>query len=132
VLNTGDGDREYPSLDALSQQALGEVLPLAALPDWLAGRPWSQASHQPTQAGFEQLGWQVSLARRAEGLVEAERRAPPVILLRARLDTEEAAAPVTPPTAAAAGASVGAPSSASPAAPGTSSPGWPAATPARP
>lgn len=97
VLDTGEGDREYANLDALSQQALGEVLPLAALPDWLAGRPWSQAPHQAAPDGFEQLGWRVSLARRSEGLVEAERRAPPVILLRARLDTTDASAQPPPP-----------------------------------
>ncbi len=57
----------YPSLDALGA-ALGErlggmALPLAALFDWLNGRPWPQAAHQrQSDTDFEQLGWQVQLA----------------------------------------------------------------------
>lgn len=57
----------YPSLDALGaalgERLGGQALPLAALFDWLAGRPWPQAEHQrQSDAQFEQLGWQVSLA----------------------------------------------------------------------
>lgn len=92
VLDTGEGEREYTSLDALSRQALGEVLPLAALPDWLAGRPWTEAPHLPLEAGFEQLGWRVSLARYGEGLVEAQRAEPPAIVLRARIDAGDSPA----------------------------------------
>jgi outer membrane lipoprotein LolB len=85
-LTTPEGTTSFDTLDALSQQALGESLPLAALPDWLAGRPWAGAASQPTDTGFEQLGWQVSLARRAEGWVEARRAAPPAVTVRAKLD----------------------------------------------
>jgi outer membrane lipoprotein LolB len=54
----------YADLDALGA-ALGErlgglPLPLAALFDWLSGRPWAAAEHTargPDQ--FEQLGWRV-------------------------------------------------------------------------
>lgn len=93
TLRTPDGTQDYADLDALSRQALGEALPLAALPDWLAGRPWSGAtSVVPVEGtgGFEQLGWQVVLSRYAEGWVEARRAAPPQVLLRVKLD---AAAP---------------------------------------
>ena len=86
ALTTSDGERRFDSLDALSSSALGEALPLAALPDWLAGRPWPGAPYATNEAGFEQLGWQVTLTRRAEGQIEARRAAPPAVLLRVRLD----------------------------------------------
>ncbi len=99
TLTTPEGERAFASLDELSRKALGETLPLAALPDWLSGRPWQQAPFMPllTQAGatagFEQLGWQISLARRAEGWIEARREAPPAVLLRVKLDGHEVNAP---------------------------------------
>lgn len=86
VLHTPAGGTAFTSLDDLSRQALGEVLPLAALPDWLAGRPWADAAHAETDRGFEQLGWRVDVARRAEGVIEARRAAPPAVTLRVRLD----------------------------------------------
>jgi outer membrane lipoprotein LolB len=87
VLNTAGGAQRFQSLPELSRQALGEDLPLAALPDWLAGRPWPAAPHTLQAAGFEQLGWQVGLARRAEGWIDARRESPPVVTLRVRLDS---------------------------------------------
>jgi outer membrane lipoprotein LolB len=89
-LTTSDGTVRFAGLPELSRGALGEDVPLAALPDWLAGRPWPGAAHQVAPDGFEQLGWQVNLARRAEGWVEARRAAPPAVTLRVRL---EASAP---------------------------------------
>lgn len=86
VLDDGQGEQHYANLDELAKKALGESLPLAALPDWLAGHPWPGAPHRAADAGFEQLGWRVSLARRAEGFVEASRSAPPAVQLRVRLD----------------------------------------------
>jgi outer membrane lipoprotein LolB len=86
VLTTPEGRSEFKTLDELSQRTLGEVLPLAALPDWLAGRPWPGAAHQRVDTGFEQLGWQVGLARFAQGWIDAERAAPPAVSLRVRLD----------------------------------------------
>jgi outer membrane lipoprotein LolB len=88
-LATPEGTRRYDSLDELARQALGEALPLAALPDWLAGHPWPQAPHRQIDAGFEQLGWQVLLSRRAEGWIEAHREAPPAVALRVRIDNPE-------------------------------------------
>ena len=90
VLQTPQGEVDFPDLDSLSNEALGEPLPLQALPDWLAGRPWLGASSQPLEAalgpGFEQLGWRVLLARLDVGHVDAERLAPPVVKLRVRLE----------------------------------------------
>ncbi len=86
VLATADGERRFESLDALSREALGEPLPLAALPDWLAGRPWRGAPHAARDDGFEQLGWAVVTAALAEGQVSARRAAAPAVTLRVRLD----------------------------------------------
>lgn len=86
VLASGEAERRFDNLEELSREALGENLPLAALPDWLAGKPWAGAAHETTEGGFEQLGWQVSLARRGEGWIEARRQAPPAVLVRVRLD----------------------------------------------
>ncbi len=86
VLANSDGERRFGNLEELSREALGENLPLAALPDWLAGKPWTGAPHDSTEAGFDQLGWQVSLARRSEGWIEARRSSPPAVLVRVRLD----------------------------------------------
>ena len=88
-LRSADGERHFESLDALSRQALGEVLPLAALPDWLAGRPWPSAAQQPQAEGFAQLGWLVRTDRLAEGWVTALRSTPPAVLLRVKLDRSE-------------------------------------------
>lgn len=86
VLITSEGEQRFDSLDSLSRQALGEALPLAALGDWLAGRPWPAASHTVREDGFEQLGWHIVLARKSEGLIEAQRAAPPAVTVRVRLD----------------------------------------------
>ena len=86
LLTTPDGRSQFNTLDELSQRALGEVLPLAALPDWLAGRPWRGAPHQISADGFEQLGWLVGLARFNDGWIDAQRAAPPAVSLRVRLD----------------------------------------------
>jgi outer membrane lipoprotein LolB len=86
ILITTGGERHFDNLDALSRETLGENLPLAALPDWLAGRPWNGAAHQLRETGFEQLGWQVQLARKSEGWIEARRPAAPEVMVRVRLD----------------------------------------------
>jgi outer membrane lipoprotein LolB len=88
VLKTPQATTDYPDLDALTREVLGENLPIAALFDWLRGRPWSGAPSQPdpTAAGFAQLGWAVDLARFEEGWVTARRARSPVVTVRARLD----------------------------------------------
>lgn len=86
LLLTGGEERRFDDLDSLSREALGEALPLRALPDWLRGRPWSGAASTPSDDGFEQLGWRVRTARLADGYVEAARPAPPAVSVRARLE----------------------------------------------
>jgi outer membrane lipoprotein LolB len=89
VLTAPGSQTLYADLDDLAAQALGERLPMAALFDWLRGRPWAGAPSQALggdQAGFLQLGWQVHLDRFADGVVEAQREAPPPVSVRAKLD----------------------------------------------
>ncbi len=86
LLRTGEGERRFASLAALSVDLLGEKLPLQALPDWLRGRPWPGAVHAPSELGFEQLGWRLDLSRRDQGFVTATREAAPRVSLRVRLD----------------------------------------------
>ena len=89
ALKSGDKESRYPDLDSLAEDALGERIPIAALFDWLRGRPWNGAASTPRAdgtPGFEQLGWRINLVRAAEGWVEAERAAPPAVLVRAKLD----------------------------------------------
>ena len=90
VLATPQGEARYADLDSLSREALGEALPLAALFDWLRGRPWpgaaSTLTQPPDEPGFRQLGWVVSLLRFDESQVAARREATPTVTLRARID----------------------------------------------
>ena len=89
-LTTSQGETAYPDLDALTQEMLGERLPVAALFDWLRGRPWagapSRANAAPAGPGFQQLGWSVDLARVDEGWISAQRAQPPTVTVRARVD----------------------------------------------
>jgi outer membrane lipoprotein LolB len=91
VLATPQGEREFADLDALTREVLGESVPVAALFDWLRGRPWAGAASAPAAppaaSGFLQLGWSVDLARFGEGWVVARREGPPGVTVRARLDT---------------------------------------------
>lgn len=96
VLETPGARARYPDLDTLAEQALGERVPLAALFDWLRGRPWADVPSEGLPAGepgFMQMGWRVALARYSEGWVEARRDAAPAVTMRARLDATAASAP---------------------------------------
>ena len=90
VLATPHGDTHFADLDALTSEVLGESLPVAALFDWLNGRPWpgapSVTSVPPAEPGFEQLGWTVSLARFDEAWISARRERAPVVSVRAKVD----------------------------------------------
>jgi outer membrane lipoprotein LolB len=85
-LSASDGDRTYADLDSLSREILGEVVPLAAMFDWLHGRPWPSAPSQVRPGGFEQLGWLVDVSRRDQGWLMAQRSAPPMVTIRVKLD----------------------------------------------
>jgi outer membrane lipoprotein LolB len=89
-LTTSQGETAYPDLDSLTQEMLGERLPVAALFDWLRGRPWPGAASLANAAtagpGFQQLGWSVDLARFEEGWISAQRAQLPTVIVRARID----------------------------------------------
>ncbi|TMH10370.1 MAG: outer membrane lipoprotein LolB [Betaproteobacteria bacterium] len=90
ALVTSQGETRFDNLDALTREVLGESLPVAALFDWLRGRPWPGAASTrtapPAEPGFQQLGWVVSLARFDEGWIAARRNQAPVVTVRAKLD----------------------------------------------
>ena len=90
VLATSQGERRFADLDALTREVLGESVPVAALFDWLRGRPWPGAASTsmvaPAEPGFEQLGWVVSLAHFDDDLIAARRERAPVVTVRAKLD----------------------------------------------
>jgi len=90
LLVTSRGQTTYAGLPALTRELLGEALPVAALFDWLRGRPWpateSLATQPPEEMGFQQLGWQVTLARFGEGVVVARRAEAPAVTVMARMD----------------------------------------------
>ena len=90
TLTTPQGESRFGDLDALTREVVGESLPVAALFDWLRGRPWpgaaSKANAAPAEAGFEQLGWVVSLVRFDEAWVAARRDRAPAVTVRAKLD----------------------------------------------
>ena len=92
---SADGERQFDNLDALAEEMLGEAVPLAALFDWMAGRPWaglpsrplSTAEGESAQTGFRQLGWDVQTGRVADGVIVAQRRLPaPTLTVRIKLD----------------------------------------------
>jgi outer membrane lipoprotein LolB len=90
TLTTPERSIAFADLDALTQATLGERIPMAPLFDWLRGRPWPHAGADPRadgMPGFEQLGWQIDLARWGEGRVDIERRTPPAVRLRVLLET---------------------------------------------
>ncbi|MCV2366565.1 outer membrane lipoprotein LolB [Roseateles oligotrophus] len=88
TLQTPEAERSFADLDGLTRELLGEAIPVAALFDWLRGRPWPQVHNEPMAEGlgFSQLGWQIDLARFQEGLIIATRKAEPLVTLRARVE----------------------------------------------
>ena len=48
---TPEGTRGFADLDMLARELLGEDLPLAALIDWLRGRPWAGAQSVRFEGG---------------------------------------------------------------------------------
>jgi outer membrane lipoprotein LolB len=65
TMRSGGQVRQFASLDALVTEVAGAPIPIAALFDWLAGRP------------AEVPGWQVDLSQVAEGRLRAQRSDPP-------------------------------------------------------
>lgn len=89
VLSSAGTESRFADLPSLVGAALGEDIPLAALFDWLKGRPWSGAKFSARTdgtAGFAQLGWQIDMTRWSDGWIEARRDAAPSITVRAKLE----------------------------------------------
>lgn len=91
-LKSERGTESFADLEAMAVRALGEPVPLAALPDWLRGRPWAGAPVAPGASAdlfvqrHGQQDWQVSLRERAAGWVLITRLLPPTVSLRIKLD----------------------------------------------
>jgi outer membrane lipoprotein LolB len=86
----------YATLEDMMQRAIGDQLPLAAMFDWLDGRPWPAAPVRRDADGtsFDQLGWHVDLSQLAGNrLIDAQRPQPaPALHVRVKLDAAEPAA----------------------------------------
>jgi len=65
TLSTYGNTREFPSLEALAQEATGAPLPVASLFDWLAGKPTAVP------------GWEADVTQVAQGRLHARRSDPP-------------------------------------------------------
>jgi len=95
-LEADGGTRRYATLEDMMQRAIGDQLPLAAMFDWLDGRPWPAAPVERGADGrsFDQLGWHVDLSQLADNrLIDAQRPRPrPVLHVRVKLDAAEPAA----------------------------------------
>jgi outer membrane lipoprotein LolB len=88
TVNTPQGSSTHADLNAMTRALLGEDLPVAALFDWLRGRPWPGAavtsSNSTTE--FAQLGWEVNLTQFPDSWVSARRAQVPAVTVRVKLD----------------------------------------------
>ena len=95
-LEADGGTTHFATLEDMMQRAIGDQLPLPAMFDWLAGRPWPSAPAQRAADGqsFDQLGWHVDISQFAGNqLLDAQRPLPaPVLHVRVKLDAAEPAA----------------------------------------
>ncbi|HYP32769.1 MAG TPA: lipoprotein insertase outer membrane protein LolB [Burkholderiaceae bacterium] len=95
-LEADGGTTRYATLEDMMQRAIGDQLPLAAMFDWLDGRPWPGAPvvRGTAAPSFDQLGWHVDLSQLAGNrLIDAQRPQPaPVLHVRVKLDAAEPAA----------------------------------------
>lgn len=86
TLITPQGETPYPDLDALTREVLGESVPVAAMFDWLQGRPWPGAASIVAPPGFRQLGWAVDLSRFDDASIAAVREQAPMVTVRLKMD----------------------------------------------
>ena len=95
-LETSDGIQAFDSLEGLTQQLLGEALPLQAMLHWLQGHPSPALPFEPSEGqpaneprSFTQAGWQVDATALQEGrlnAIRAETATQRSVTLRLRLD----------------------------------------------
>lgn len=75
-IESPQGTQHYTSLRDLSEQLLGEDVPLQALPHWLQGLPspdLPSATVLADHTGFEQAGWAIDAHGLPEGRLQATR-----------------------------------------------------------
>jgi outer membrane lipoprotein LolB len=95
-LETSEGIQAFSSLEDLTQQLLGEALPLQAMLHWMQGHPApgltfeAAAGQNPaTPNTFKQAGWLVDASELAHGRLNAQREESPLqrsVTLRLRFD----------------------------------------------
>lgn len=90
VLRSGEHLQVFDTLDDMALHVLGQPVPLAALWDWLEGRPHANAPALPLRdsTGFEQWGWRIDTSSLLDaGLLQASQDTPAgPTSLRIRLD----------------------------------------------
>lgn len=94
-----DGKRKTGSLDALTNEALGQSIPVGALMNWLQGRPDPDAPSAPLPApdlGFTQIGWNINLNRWNDRLITATRDGLDRVEVRVKLDPSSMPADFAP------------------------------------
>ena len=90
-LQTDQGNRHFQTLGELSQEVLGEDLPLAALMQWVQGQPAPDLPPPTriTPKSFQQNGWDIDTTDTGIGRINAQRPASDSlrgITVRIRLD----------------------------------------------
>jgi outer membrane lipoprotein LolB len=84
-LRSDNSEQTFANLDDLTQEMVGQSLPVAALFDWLQGKPWSTAPSVATATGFEQLGWTIDTSRIEQGHLMAQRLTLPPMVVKVKL-----------------------------------------------
>ncbi|RZI80523.1 MAG: hypothetical protein EOP38_22255 [Rubrivivax sp.] len=90
-LLTEQGERRFDTLSELSQEVLGEALPLSALMHWVQGEPDPDlpAPTITTAQSFEQVGWRIDTTEIGIGRLSAQREDTQTqrgVTVRVRLD----------------------------------------------
>jgi outer membrane lipoprotein LolB len=95
-LETSEGTQGFASLEDLTQQLLGEALPLQAMLHWLQGHPapglpfeTPTGQNPSAPSTFMQAGWRVDASEVSHGRLNAQRDETPAhrsVTLRLRLD----------------------------------------------
>ncbi|MEN9451071.1 MAG: hypothetical protein RLZZ369_130 [Pseudomonadota bacterium] len=91
-IESSEGTQQFASLTEMSQQLLGEDVPLQALPHWLQGMPSPDlppARISADHLGFEQAGWTIDAHGLPNGKLQATRAqtsAQRLITIKVRLE----------------------------------------------
>lgn len=75
-IQSSEGTQQFDSIGAMSQELLGENVPILALPFWLQGIPspdLPSATVAEDHSGFNQAGWQITTVGLGQGRLIANR-----------------------------------------------------------